>query len=241
MCRVKTFALFALVASSVFGEAQAQSLRVSPLVIEFSPAAKTAILNVGNDDKDPVAVQARIFRWTLQNGEDHLEKTSDVVVSPPLLNVRPGSQNLIRVVRVSDRPVEGEESYRLFVEELPNRIKKQANAITLLSRHSVPVFFDALDARVGDLSWSAAMSDNKLILQAKNPGQKRLKLSGLRLTDSQSREVASISGLAGYVLGGQTKSWELPATQLHTGAALSIEAQTEAGPINAKAVVGKSG
>ncbi|MGO9171612.1 MAG: molecular chaperone [Rhodomicrobium sp.] len=243
MHRVRAVALGALLASSVTGHAHAQSLRVSPVTIDLPPAAKSAVLNVGNDSDKPIAVQARVFRWTQAGGEDKLERTDVVAVSPPLLSVGGKSSGIVRVVRVGQTPVTGEESYRVLLDEVPDRSRMQAGTVVLALRDSVPVFFHGMDALRGDVRWSVSSSGSKLFLQAANPGQKRVKLSGLHVTDGAVRKLISIDGLAGYVLGGQTKIWELPVPKsgLNAGTTLSIEATSEAGPINASATVGKSG
>jgi fimbrial chaperone protein len=241
MCRVKLIALTAMLASSAIGQANAQSLRVSPVTIDLPVSIRSSILTVANDSRKPITVQARILHWT-QDGADILEKTSNVVVSPPIFTLGPGTSNVVRVVRVSPEPVTEEETYRVLLDEVPSREKIQAGGLVIVMRQSLPVFFSGMDAKTGSVSWTATRRNNKLVLQATNSGQKHLKLTMLQVTDDKAEPIAKIEGLAGYVLGGQSRSWELPLPKsgLAAGATLKIEATSEAGPVNASAVVGKS-
>ena len=79
--------------------------------------------------KEGVAVQARVFRWSQVNGEDKLEKTEDVIISPPVLTVHGGAPSTFRLVRVAKTPVSGEETYRVLLDEIPDRKKLQAGTV----------------------------------------------------------------------------------------------------------------
>ncbi|MGO9171120.1 MAG: molecular chaperone [Rhodomicrobium sp.] len=240
MYRVKAGALIALLACSGIGAAHAQSLRVSPVIVDVPPLSKSTFITVGNNTSEPVQVQVRVFRWSLAGGQDRLEKTADVVVSPPMLTAKRGDASVVRIIRIAQAPVAGEETYRVFVEEIPNRKRLQAGTVALAVRHSVPVFFAGFDLAPGSVKWSATSRKGKLVLTASNSGQKRVRLSQLRVTDGAARQLISIDGLAGYVLGGQTKIWEMPIPPgaVKPGLNLIIDAQSEAGPIHASAVAG---
>lgn len=242
MHRTKVSALAAL-ASALAGAAHAQSLKVSPVTIELPPAATNSLLNVASDSEKPITVQARVFRWIQVNGEDRLERTAGLAVSPPQLRVARDAGGIVRIVRLSKEPVAGEECYRVFLDEIPDRSRIQAGTITLAMRHSIPVCFNGMDAVRGELRWSVSSSGGKLSLQAANTGQKRIKLSGLRVTDSEARRLISMDGLAGYVLGGKIKIWDLtvPKGALRQGTTITIQARSETGPINASASVGNGG
>ena len=172
-----------------------------------------------------------------------MEKTSDVVISPPILTVSKGADGAVRVMRVSSTAVTGEESYRILLDEVPSRDKLQAGGIAIILRQNMPVFFSGLDPKPSSLRWAISRDGNKLLLQAWNDGQKHVRLTELRVTGDNSKEIAKVDGLAGYVLGGQTKSWEIPLPQggLAAGTAVSISFKTDAGPINATAIASKSG
>ena len=239
MSRPTALVAFTLLASSAIGSVEAQSLRVSPVTIDLPPGASSSVFNLELDSKEGIAVQARVFRWSQADGEDKLQKTEDVVVSPPVLTVQGGASSIVRLVRVSQAPVAGEEAYRVLIDQIPDRKKLQAGAIALAIRQSVPVFFAGLNSRPGSLTWKTEERNHRLFVEATNAGQKRVRVSKLTVTDDKNREVVKIDGLAGYVLGGQSKAWPLGGTA--AGNTLTIKAESATGPINATAIVGKSG
>ncbi|MFN7102285.1 MAG: molecular chaperone [Pseudorhizobium sp.] len=123
------------------GIVNAAELRVSPITLDLKAGTSASTVRVWNDAAKPTTVQVRVFRWTKVNGKDHLEPTQDVVASPPVTKLAPGTENLIRVVRVGKAPVRGVEAYRLLIDELPDASKKVPGQINVMIRHSIPVRF----------------------------------------------------------------------------------------------------
>ena len=120
----------------------AASLRVAPIELAVTGGAVTTTLRVWNNDKAAVQVQVRVFRWTRKNGEDILTATKDVVVSPPISTLKPGAENLIRIVRVAKAPVGEREFYRVLVDQLPNAKGNKAGVVSVLVRHAIPLYFE---------------------------------------------------------------------------------------------------
>ena len=230
-------ALAALILLTVMAPpSQAQSLTVSPVTMDLPYGVASTVFVIETGAKEGVATQVRVFRWSQTGGQDKLEKTEDVIVSPPVLTVRGGAPSTIRLVRVAKAPVTGEESYRVLIDQLPDRKSLQAGTVSMTIRQSLPVFFAGEDARPGSLTWKTAMQKGKLVLEAFNGGQTRVKLLKLSVADGKNRELVKNAGLA-YVLGGQTRSWEL--SPAPSGSTLSIKAESDKGPIIASAIAGR--
>jgi fimbrial chaperone protein len=123
-------------------DANAASLRVAPVMLDVAGGAATTTLRVWNTDKAAVKIQVRVYRWTRDGNEDILTPTKDVVVSPPLSSLKPGGENLIRIVRVADAPLSGRESYRVLVDQLPDPKGKKAGVVSVLVRHAIPLYFE---------------------------------------------------------------------------------------------------
>ncbi len=239
MSRVKVLGAFTLLVLFATGNAEAQSLRLSPVTIDLAPGEASSVFTLDTDKTEGVAVQARVFRWSQVGGEDKLEKTADVIVSPPVLTVKSGSSSTIRLLRVAAAPVVGEETYRVEIEEIPDRKSLQAGKVALVVRQSVPVFFSGLDQQAGSVTWRAVERKGGLVLEARNSGQRRVKLWKLRVIDEKKRDLVKMDGLSGYVLGGQAKAWVFSG---QAGAkSLTIKAESDVGPINASITVGGSG
>lgn len=133
-------AVVALVAG-LAAPSEAASLRVAPISLKLSAQHASGTVRVWNDDRTPIQVQVRVFKWTVVDGRDVLEPTRDVVASPPMTSLAPGAENLIRIVRVSGRPIGPAEAYRLLIDELPQPNKQRAGTVNVLVRHAIPVTF----------------------------------------------------------------------------------------------------
>ncbi len=131
---------------SAIASAKAQSLTVSPLAADLAPGNVSSVFTLETSEKEGVAVQVRVFRWSQADGADKLEKTDNVVISPPVLTVHAGSPSTLRLVRVAKSPVSGEETYRVLIDQIPDRKKQQAGTIALRITQSLPVFFAGVDA-----------------------------------------------------------------------------------------------
>ncbi|RYE56569.1 MAG: molecular chaperone [Hyphomicrobiales bacterium] len=56
--------------------AGAASLRVSPTGLDLRGGTAASTIRVWNEEKAPVSVQVRIFRWTKVGGKDRFEATT---------------------------------------------------------------------------------------------------------------------------------------------------------------------
>jgi fimbrial chaperone protein len=204
----------------------AGSLRVTPVTIELAAPAAAATTQLRNLDTRPVNAQVRVFRWMQVNGADKLVETRDVVVSPPFAALASNSEQVLRVVRLSKQPVQGEEAYRLLVDELPDASRTAGPAVNFVVRHSIPVFFGGAGMRPGKLEWSVERKGGKIRITASNTGDRRVRLSALKLSAASGRTVTLGEGLAGYVFGQSKTSWVALDTlgEHRSGAALTITA-----------------
>lgn len=200
----------ALLCLAFAGSAEGASLSVSPIGIDRLAPAATAALTLRNTGSAPVNVQARVFRWVQRDGVETLEPTRDVAVSPPMTTLDPGVDYTVRVVRLNKAPVAGEEAYRIFVDELPNRTPGGENVVQFVVRYSIPVFFRERGLPPADVAWSARITGGGIMLQAANRGGTRLKAGRTTLRDSAGREFELSAGLTGYVLAGASMAWTLP-------------------------------
>ena len=185
----------------------AAQLRVEPILLEMNAPAAAGVLTLRNDEDNEVTVQTRVLRWSQSGGKESLEPTTDVVASPPAVNLAPHSDYVVRVVRVSKRPVVGEESYRVVVDQLPKTGVKQSRAVNLLIRQSIPVFFRGRELSKANASWSVSVQTGKLVVALTNSGDERLRIASLRLQDSAGATISFGNGLIGYGLGQSTMSW----------------------------------
>jgi fimbrial chaperone protein len=120
----------------------AAALRVAPVGLDVAHGGFTATLQVWNTGSAPVSIQVRVYRWTKKGGDDVLSPTKDVVASPPIATLKPGGENIIRIVRVASTKVTAREDYRVLVDQLPDPKAAKAGVITILVRHAIPLHFE---------------------------------------------------------------------------------------------------
>ena len=211
-----------MTAFSGIGGGSAASLRIEPVLIDVPAPGMAAMLTLRNDDPSDVTVQIRVFKWSQPNGKETLEPTTDVVASPPAAKLSPGNDYVARIVRTTKRAFQGEESYRVLVDQLPQTQGQPSSQVNLLIRQSIPVFFGrAPDARA-EVNWSLAYDGPSLVLTAKNSGSRRLRLSAATLSDDAGKKISLGEGLVGYVLSHSTMSWSEPVDAGAFGAKGSI-------------------
>jgi fimbrial chaperone protein len=219
-----------LVSVSAFGLAQASTLRVSPVGLDLPVGQNATTLSLFNDDVSPLNVQIRVFRWKQVDGKDVLEPATDVVASPPIAKVAAGAQRTVRVVRLDAKLPDKQESYRLIVDELPPPLSDGGRQVTLLMRHSIPLFFAASTDKA-KMTWTLTRSQDVQTLTASNAGGHHLRLSNVRIVDGAGAVLVERKGLIGYALPGATMSW--PTGAFAPSAGLRLIADTDAGPIDA--------
>ena len=215
----------------------AASLQVTPTTAEIVAGNSATTLTLQNPGKFPLKAQIRVMRWSLVNGEDHLEPATEVVASPPMMSIKPNADYVVRLVRLSKQPVAAEETYRVLVDEIPDPAQRAAGTVTLAFRYSIPVFFLAGPAAKSDLTWSFQSRSGKIFVSATNTGTRRVRLADLRIDNGKGKPLMITKGLAGYVLARSSKSWVAPGgAVLSAGVPLQVTAMGDLGPINARAL-----
>jgi fimbrial chaperone protein len=222
------------------GSACAASLQVAPILLEVTfPGAATTV-TLRNAGAAPIATQIRVFRWIQEGGKERLEPTADVVASPPAAELRPGQDYVVRVVRLTQNPVSGEEAYRFLIDELPE-VSQRPRTINFVVRHVLPLFFDAPGSSAPEAAWRVTQKGRLVSFTATNAGDRRIRLASVRIGGG-AKTITLGPGLAGYALGHSAMSWTAAASGpgLQPGAKVTITGQTEEGPFDAQAVVQKA-
>jgi fimbrial chaperone protein len=214
-------------------QAWAASLQISPVTVEFDAQMSAVGLTLSNPGDQPLYGQVRVFLWDQSDGQDQLSATTDLIASPPLIQIAPHSQQLVRLVRRSAKPSPLEQSYRLLIDELPTPSEAPSGGVTIRLRYSVPVFIAgsagtmeqaaraasgsgttpdtvaAANATVPPLDWQLFQRDGKWMLRASNKGLRRAQIANVQIGDSHKTYEIN-KGLLGYALAGQVREWPVP-------------------------------
>jgi fimbrial chaperone protein len=210
----------------VSGSVGASGLQVAPIGLEFTPTSAAQGLWLTNTGDRELRAQVRVFHWTQADGKDELTSTQGLVASPPMLSLAPGGRQLVRVIRTGGPAAagNGEDAFRILVDELPQQGQQQTSGLQYILRYSVPVFVDRVSAVEPDavsaaLHWSLERSGERVVLKVSNSGAHHAQIIDFQWLPATGDAIAASSGLLGYVLPGMTMRWPLtaPADKLATG------------------------
>lgn len=192
--------------------AVAASLQVAPTSLFIDAERNADGLTLSNSGAQSLYAQVRVFRWSQVDGEDRLEPTTDVAISPPMVELPPGGEQLVRVIRLIPPPTEMESSYRVIVDEIPTQdAADDDQRLRFVLRYSVPIFLSPLNSAVGPvLHTTLSREAGGTFLEVRNEGNAHAQLADLVLISGTDRHFIA-PGLAGYVLPGQQRRWLLPA------------------------------
>jgi fimbrial chaperone protein len=116
---------------------------ILPLRVELDRANRATEVVIRNDDKAPLRMQAQAMTWRQDaDGKDVYEPADGLIFFPRALEIPPGDSRIVRV-GVRAAPVSREETYRLFLEELPPAMPDstpRGASVRILLRVGVPVF-----------------------------------------------------------------------------------------------------
>ncbi|MBA2238177.1 MAG: molecular chaperone [Lysobacter sp.] len=180
--------------------------------VDMPSGARAGRLVLANSGDEPVAAQIRVYTWTQENGEDRLEPAVDLLVSPPIVEIPAGGEQLIRLIRPDATPPAQELAYRVVVDELPGDNQASENAVAVRMRFLIPAFIRTADPAPPDLHCS--VEENTL--SCENRGSRAAQLGATVLQDANGNTFQVTPGLMGYVLAGSSRRWPLPAQGLAT-------------------------
>ena len=237
-----------IVLSILFVASNAFSLSVSPTNISVYAPEKVARLTLSSEKLNSIDLQVQIFKWTQKDGQEILTPTRDVISTPPIVKVPAKGSQIIRLVRVATTPINGEESYRIITNELPQPTiflqKKGAQAQMTMS-FSIPAYFMSKDSNP-KMEFAAERLGNSLSIKGTNSGNRHFKVKDLSIEAIEQNKKAQTIDLippknssilpqssefwgskpikAGFNVGDTIKiSYEDPATQDISQVSLKIQ------------------
>jgi fimbrial chaperone protein len=200
--------------------ASASSFQISPVLVELQKDKATAVLTITNADQAPVSVRILARSWKQVNGVDVYEDTQDLIFSPPIVTVKPGAKQIIRIGQRS-RDRSSERAYRLIVEEIVSQTSARTG-VTMALRVDLPMYSMAAEAQKGELRWTASRdASGRIIVEAANTGGSRVDLLELGVRSGDAKPVM-VSGRVGVVLANSSKRWTIDAGQLPSGKPLNL-------------------
>ncbi|MEO7067197.1 MAG: molecular chaperone [Rhodanobacter sp.] len=211
------------------GTVLASGLQVSPVSLHLKAVQTADGLWLSNTGSSALHAQIRVYHWTQQDDADQLEPSRGLVISPPMLEIKPGDRQLIRVIRVGAPPNGAnavEDAYRLAIDELPIDATG-AKGLQFVLHYSVPIFLEpAGNTEVTpELHWQLQRVGAQAVLEVSNTGTGHAQLATVSFVNRNGKRVEVSNGLLGYVLPGATMHWTLkqPATNFAGGGTFEVK------------------
>ncbi len=225
----------ALTLALMTGAATAGSFQVNPIRIEIAKGATTAAIVVRNDGDEGIVIQANVVGWSQDDGQDVYSPTTEALVTPPVMTVPAGGEQIVRVGLRRRPDAQHELTYRIYLQEVPPPPKAGFTGLQVALRVGLPVFVPPVAAPVRRLEWSTQIGpDGAIRLAAQNTGNTHVQVTDFVLGPSDAGEPLAHESSLAYVLAGQRREWTLPAApaRVKPGSELRLKAYTDAGEID---------
>ena len=213
---------------------------VSPVRLFFEERDRAVALRLSNEGDSEIRLQAELHTWSQDTqGRDQLEPSDDLIVSPTLIRVRPGGEQVVRLILAVPRNPARQMTYRLLIREDRPAAQSAATSVPISLVLSLPVFVTPASARHGLECELEAHDAQRRVANCRNHGTAHAQVGRMDLVDgadligrfegsvyllpgTQARIPLSTDptsapragrSLRAVVNGGQQLNWTLPNTR----------------------------
>jgi fimbrial chaperone protein len=168
--------------------ARAATFGLSPMRVELSPAAPTAVVQVSNAGDAPVTIQVQQRTWRQVDGKDLNEDTRALVVNPPIFTIKPLGRQVVRIALRAPPAGRVEQAYRMIFAEVPASRAEHGPgfAFQIALRLDIPVFVAPITGKATPkATWSIVGDDIAKRLRIGNEGNGNLRLTELKVTQGE--------------------------------------------------------
>lgn len=217
-----------LVLAAVCRSSAQSSFSVDPLFVELSAKATNAVVTLTNPTPREIRFEIKAFSWVQgPDGRPVLSPTSDIVVFPPLVVLKP---KLTQRVRIGTTAAPGtvEKAYRLMVEELPSGVAPvTANTVAIRTRVGLPVFVEptkpSRSGEVGDVT----IVQRRVSVPLRNTGTIHAMVDSVIVRGMSAPDEVAWEAQEGgwYLLAGQSRTFthEIAPSQCAVTKAIEVE------------------
>jgi fimbrial chaperone protein len=230
MALLRILSAWALAITSAGAFAQG-SFTVSPLRVDLTPKATAGVIEVLNTSDGAMTLQVQQRDWKQEEGRDIQSETRDLILSPAIFTLQRGEKQIVRIALRGAPDTQRERAYRIFVSEVPApQIKAAPNAsgFRVALRMDLPLFVAPLPAGAPQPSYALDANDARLFVR--NAGNAHIRYTDFTVLQA-GRKVAELPIFT--VLAGSERRFELPRDRLGAGGGVRVQANSNAGPIDA--------
>ena len=211
-----------------FGMAEAGTLKVSPIKVFLSADGESEVIRVRNPDPTSALVKVQAVEWADVEELDQAEIAEEIIAVPPIFEMAPNSEQVIRLAHRDGRSTAVEKAYRLLITEVPAEVDEGGVAFAV--RLNMPLFVTPRGA-VPDPEWRfqyKSSGEAELILA--NRGSAHLMVQSLELRASGQNRPLFETDQFTYALAGTEQRWSLGYDQKALSGSLEVHTETHLGP-----------
>lgn len=166
--------------------AAAGEFAINPLRVTLDRGTRASEVVVRNDDRQPLRMQVESMAWTQDAaGADQYVASDGLLFFPRTMEIPPGESRIIRI-GIRGAPVSREDTYRLFIEELPPATAPDEAAsgtsLRVFLRVGVPVFVaPATSERKGAIT-QLTLAGGQVAWTVENAGNAHFRADQVALT-----------------------------------------------------------
>jgi fimbrial chaperone protein len=216
----------ALSAAPVLGQ-----VLIEPVVVELGARQRAASVTITLNPKAtaPLMLQSQVLQWEqAADGSSRTQPSADLVVAPPIVELKPGESQLLRIAQRGPRRGPGEQAYRLVLEDVAaGSPAAAAPGVSFRMRYDLPVLLAPAEPVRQALRWQSCPSRaEELCVRLGNEGNRRVSLRSLSFSGSNWNVPVESPGT---VLASTQREWHLPLPPGASGAALHVAGVTSRG------------
>jgi fimbrial chaperone protein len=203
----------------------ASNFAVTPTEVDLSPSATSALVTIRNVSTVPLRFEITVVSWSEdERGTMTLNPSSDVTFFPKLVELPAGASRNIRIGINAGAARDVEQSFRLFVEELPDQSAPAANAVALRTKVGIPVFVRPAKPSRSAVIDGVSVENGKVLTRVRNTGNLHISVDNVSVkgTGGSAASTFTRDGPGWYVLPGATRVFEVPLTAAECTATTSV-------------------
>lgn len=210
-------ALLAVAASALVpGLARAQ-VHIQPVLVAFGATQRIASVTVSLDPRaaEPMLLQADVLSWSQGlGGESVSANTDDLLIVPPMAELKPGDTQVFRIALRGGRQRLEEVAYRLILEDVAAPPTEAAGTpglgVSFRMRHDLPVLLAPVGQVVNKFHWKPCPSGAaQACVRVVNAGNRRVSLQSLTLVGNGWEQTLPFE-MVQTVLSGTEREWFVP-------------------------------
>lgn len=221
----KITAFFLLSAANLV--AHAGNFTVSSVNVSMPSRQPTYALTITNESADePLSMQLDAFLWSQKDGQEVYEPSKDILISPRVFIIAPAGSQIVRIALRNRQDFPVEQTYRLFVKEIPSDKPLEEGGVRVALQMNIPVHIVPSKVERKPLEFKyIKQQDGSFALTAFNPGNVYVKAVEVKVIDAATGQALESAPQVIQVLSGATKVFPLTAAGASSPPAKSLKIQ----------------